>query len=94
MVKQNKYTPEYKKDLLKSIIQAIDKTARKFSRHEIEQEIQAERFTIQEDKLILTGYAGHPTFRLNKPPVEELLINKNQSLSSDMDIEGEMEIIG
>lgn len=94
MVKQNKYTPEYKKDLLKSIIQAIDKTARQFTRHEIEQEIQAERFTIMEDKLILTGYAGHPTFRLENPPIEELLMNKNSPVSSDMDIEGEMEIIG
>ena len=94
MKKLNKYTPSYKKALLNSIVQADPGIAREFTKHEIEQEIQAERFTVQDDKLILTGYAGHPTFRLENPPIEELLMNKNSPVSSDMDIEGEMEIIG
>lgn len=93
MVKQNKYTPKYKKALLKSIIQALDKTASKFTKYELETEITYERFTIIDNKLIFTGYVGNPTFLLQNPPHQELLTCKNTILSS-IEVEGELELIG
>lgn len=95
MVKrQNKFTQRYKRDLINSVVQALDKTAMKFTKHEIRVEVEAERFTVIGDELLLTSYRPIPHFRLENQPPEELLTHKKTPVSSDMDVDGVTELIG
>jgi hypothetical protein len=94
MVKKvNKFTPRYKKALIDSVVQALDSHSTKFTKNDIRLEVEAERFTVIGDTLILTSYRPQPRFRLENQPPEELLVCYDTT-SDSMEIEGETELIG
>ncbi|KYC45007.1 MAG: hypothetical protein AMQ22_02245 [Candidatus Methanofastidiosum methylothiophilum] len=95
MVKtQNKFTSRYKKALIDSVVQALDNYSTKFTKNDIRLEVEAERFTVIGDTLILTSYRPMPRFRLENQPVEELLVHRNTPTGMGMEVEGETELIG
>ncbi len=94
MKKQNKYTPRYKRALIDSVVQALDKNSMKFTKNDIRLEVEAERFTVIGDTLILTSYRPLARFRLENQPPEELLVCHDTHTRGDMEVEGETEIIG
>ncbi len=95
MVKtQNHFTARYKKALIDSVTQALDKYSTTFTKNDIRKEVEGEHFRVYGDTLVLTRYRPQPRFRLENQPPEECLRYDNTPLSSDMEIEGEMELIG
>ncbi len=91
---QNKFTQWYKRALIDSVVQAFDQNSTKFTKNDIRMEVEAERFTVIGDTLILTSYRPQPRFRLENQPPEELLVCHDTHTSGDMEVEGETELIG
>lgn len=90
--KQNKFTPEYKRAVIDSVVQALDDYSTRFTKNDIRREVENENFLVTDDTLSLTSYRPVPRFRLDPVPKQELL-TLNRTPSKVQEVEGTLELV-